>query len=270
MGNKFAGGDPEYIRTTQYGTTDKLAVRQRLHLEYSTAPVRWFEWMTTRIAWASGLAVEVGCGPGNLWDEGRPPFDGALLLTDLSDTMVTTAFGRARACGYRAEGRVAAAESLPIADGVAAHVISNHMLYHVPHPPDAVAELARVAADDGLVTVATNGARHMTELKRIESAVFGTTIVDTPVQAFELESGRPMLGDAFEEVDLLRFDDDLRTTEPQHVIDYLTSYPPGEDATPEQHAAVVSMVEAEFAAGGGVFTITKDVGLFLCRGPRRA
>ena len=269
MSDKFAGGDPGYIRTTQYGTPDKLAARQRLHTQYSIAPVRWFEWMVAQITWQPGIVVEVGCGPGNLWEEGRPPIDGPLALTDLSDGMVTSAVARARRCGYDVEGRVAAAQLLPIADAVAAHVISNHMLYHVPHPPDAVAELARIAADDGVVTVATNGRNHMVELKRIERAVFETEVVDRTVLAFGLESGRPMLEAAFEEVELRRFRDDLRVTDAQHVVDYLASYPPGEDATVAQYAEMAALVAAETDAGDGVFTVTKDVGLFLCRGPRR-
>ncbi len=279
MGSKFAGGDPDYLRTAQYGTADKLAARQQLHTRYSTAPVRWFEWMTATIPWRPGIVVEVGCGPGHFWEEGRPAIEGPLVLTDLSEGMVDTAVTRARRQGYRVEGLVAPGQSLPVADGVAAHVISNHMLYHVPRPADAVAEMVRVVTDTGLVSVATNGRGHMAELKRINhavfnnavfnNAVFGTTAVDATVDAFGLESGRPILEGAFEEVELLRYDDDLRTTDARHVVEYLTSYPPGEDATEEQHAEIEALVVAEFEAGSGVFTVSKDVGLFLCRGPRR-
>jgi len=269
MGNKFAGGDPEYIRTTQYGTPEKLGARQRLHTRYATAPVRWFAWMASVIPWQPGTVVEVGCGPGNLWEEGRPPIDGQLLLTDLSEGMVATAVARAQSCGYEAEGRVAPAQSLPLRDRSAAHVISNHMLYHVPDPSDAVAEMARVVGDDGLVTVATNGARHMGELKRIESAVFGTAVVDYTVHHFGLESGLPMLETHFDHVELRRFVDVLRATEAADVLAYLLSYPPGEDATPEQVDEARVMIDAEFRSGDGVFEISKDVGLFFCRGPRR-
>jgi hypothetical protein len=31
MQDKFAGGDPEYIRMTRYGTTEKLAAQAHLH-----------------------------------------------------------------------------------------------------------------------------------------------------------------------------------------------------------------------------------------------
>ena len=269
MRSRFAGGDPEYIRTTQYGTTDKLAARQRLHTHSATAPVRWFPWMVAQIAWQPGMVVEVGCGPGDLWDEGRPPIEGPLVLTDLSDGMVSAGVARASGSVDEVVGCVAAAQALPVADSAATHVISNHMLYHVPHPPDAVREMARIVADDGLVTVATNGRNHMAELKRINSTVFETNQVDHSVTAFGLESGRPMLESEFAQVELRRYSDELRATEAQVVVDYLTSYPPGEDATPDQLEELVAMVEAEFVAGEGVFSISKDVGLFLCRGPRR-
>lgn len=269
MGNKFAGGDPEYLRKQQYGSPEHLAARQQLHARYSTAPSPWFAWMAATIPWQPGIVLEVGCGPGQFWEEGRPPTDGPVVLTDASEGMVVAAVERARRFGFRVEGRVAAAQSVPMTDGVAAHVIANHMLYHVPRPADAVAEMARVVRDDGVVSVATNGREHMAELKRLEHEVFGTAVGDSTVDAFGLESGLPMLAASFEEVQLRRFEDSLRPTDPQHVVDYLTSYPPGEDASPAQHRQLVDLVSSRFDDGDGVFTVTKDTGLFICRGPRR-
>lgn len=269
MGDDRFTGDQTYLRGTQYGTTDKLAARQRLHTRYTTAPQRWFPWMVDRIPWAPGPVVEVGCGPGQFWEEGRPPVDGPITLTDLSDGMVRAAVDRATAAGYTVDGRVAAAEALPIADAAAAHVVCNHMLYHVPHPPDAVAELARVVRDDGLVSVATNGADHFRETKALEHEVFGSRVVDRTVEAFGLATGRTMLDAAFESVELIRYPDSLRVTDPADVLAYMSSYPPVEDGDDDQLARLAGLVDAAFAAGDGTFEITKDVGLFLCRGPRR-
>ncbi|MEM7142698.1 MAG: class I SAM-dependent methyltransferase [Actinomycetota bacterium] len=262
-------GDRDYLQGVQYGTPDKLADRQRLHRLYSTAPTPWFEWMVETIPWAEGSVVEVGCGPGQLWDEARPPIDGPLLLTDLSEGMVTAAIERAARSGYDASGRVASADQLPVADATATHVICNHMLYHVAHPPDAVRELARIVADDGLVTVATNGVDHFRETKSLEHTVFGTSVVDSTIAAFGIDNGAEMLADAFGSVELFRFPDSLRATEPAHVLAYMRSYPPVEDATADQVAALSALIDDRFAAGDGVFEITKDVGLFVCRAPRR-
>lgn len=270
MGDDRFTCDQAYLRTEQYGTTDKLAARQRLHTRYTTAAVRWFPWLVDQVAWRSGPVVEVGCGAGHLWEEGRPPVDGPVTLIDLSAGMVDAAVARTTAAGYAVEGRVAAAERLPIADGAAVHVIANHMLYHVPHPPDAVAELARIASDDAIAVVATNGAGHFRETKEIEHAVFGSRIVDRTVEAFGLENGGAMLAERFGSVDLVRYPDTLRVTDPDDVMSYMASYPPVEDGSVEQLADLRRRVEEVFAAGGGEMTITKDVGLFLCHDPRRA
>ena len=96
--NKFTG-DQEYLRGVQYRTPDKLSSCQRLHKEYSTAPVAWFPWLVDQVAWRSGPIVEVGCGPGHLWEEGRPPVDGPITLTDLSAGMVDVAVERATRAG---------------------------------------------------------------------------------------------------------------------------------------------------------------------------
>ena len=269
MRDKFAGGDPDYIRTGQYGTPDKLQARANLHQRHATAELRWFEWMVAQVPWQSGRVLEVGCGTGSLWDEGRPPVDGSVLLSDSSAGMVTAATAVARAAEYEVDGLVAEAQALPVPDRACAHVISNHMLYHVPEPPEAVAELARILADDGLLTVATNGEQHMSALKEIEHAVFATRVVDRTIDAFGLTTGRPMLEARFEQVELRRYPDALHVTSRDDAFAYMTSYPPGEDATPEQLAALTELLDAAFGAGDGTLVIEKDVGLFLCRGPRR-
>ncbi len=64
--------------------------------------------------------------------------------------------------------------------------------------------------------------------------------------------------------------DQLRCTSPDDVVAFLTSAPPGEDASPGQLRELRDAVERRFAAGGGVFTISKETGTFLAQGPRRA
>lgn len=269
MQDKFAGGDPEYIRTTQYGTPDKLQARVNLHVRYRTAEVPWFTWMVDQIPWRPGRVVEVGCGTGSFWEEARPPIDGPIVLTDLSEGMVQAATVKAADAGYVVEGQVAAAQDLPFDDGSCAHIISNHMLYHVPHPPDAVAEFARVIADDGVVSVATNGEQHFRALKEIEAAVFATRVKDRTIEAFGITNGQAMLEAQFADVTLLRFPDALHVTSADDLLAYALSYPPGEDATPAQVDHLRAEIDAAFIAGDGTVVVEKDVGLFICRAPRR-
>lgn len=77
-------------------------------------------------------------------------------------------------------GPVAVADinRLPLATGSVDAALAMHMVYHVPDIPQAVRELSRVVASDGLVIASTNGERDKAELddlfQRAASDVLGT------------------------------------------------------------------------------------------------
>jgi SAM-dependent methyltransferase len=267
--SRFAGGDQGYLRDEQYLDDSRLAQRTNLHLRYGTATVPWFEWVGSVLDLRDGHQVlEVGCGGGALWEAVRTPV--AVTLCDLSPGMVTTAVGRAEATGRLASvvGRTADAQALPFETAQFDRVVANHMLYHLPDPALGVAELARVLRDDGAVVAATNGRRHMAELHEVEAEVFGASALDQTVDVFGAEVGFGLLRERFADVHWLRYADQLRCTDPADVLAYSCSSPPGEDATPEQRTQLEAALGERFAAGGGVMTITKDSGVFVCRSPR--
>lgn len=271
--SRFAGGDQGYLREEQYRDASRLTIRADLHLLYGTAEVPWFEWVRARLDLRERQEVlEVGCGAGWLWQGSSPavPAGVALTLCDLSPGMVDEAVGRAlEADLYESvEGRTADLQSLPLESGAFDRVVANHMLYHLPDPRLGVAELARVVRPDGLVVAATNGRRHVQELHEVEAAVFGSTSLDHTVDVFGAEVGFAILRDHFADVRWLRYDDELRCTDPADVLAYSCSSPPGEDATPEQLAQLEAEIARRFEVGNGVMTITKDVGCFVCRHPR--
>ena len=270
---RFAGGDQAYLRDEQYHDAGRLTARADLHARYGTAEVPWFEWTRARIDLHDGDRVlDAGCGAGWLWGEssGSIPAGISLTLCDLSPGMVDEAVARASAGDRFAsvEGRPADVQSLPFDDRSFDRVVANHMLYHLPSPERGVAELARVVAPDGLVVAATNGRRHMQELHEIEGSVFGVAALDRTVDVFGAENGFAVLRDRFDDVRWLRYDDELRCTDPADVIAYSCSSPPGEDATPDQRAQLEAAIAERFQGGGGVMTITKDSGAFVCRHPR--
>ena len=51
--------------------------------------------------------------------------------------------------------------------------MSTYALYHVPEPPTAVRQIARVVRDDGVVGIMTNGPGHLREMEAIRVEVFG-------------------------------------------------------------------------------------------------
>ena len=268
-----AGSARAYLRDVQYRDSSRLAARARLHVKYGTAPVAWFPWLATQVAWPGAAKVlEVGCGAGWMWAEAaaRLPCDLDLTLTDLSEGMVNEAVERVGSLGRygRTTGRVADVQDLPFRDASFDVVVANYVLHHVPDTRRAVAEMARVVRPGGTVIVACVGDGHLAELHQIRREVFGGPWADALASSFGASMGAQVLPASFGEVEWRPYRDRLDCRDPDDVVDYLASIPPVEGADDTQHARVVEAVQARFAAGGGCLRVSKDTGLFVCRAPR--
>jgi SAM-dependent methyltransferase len=269
--SRFAGGDQRYLRDEQYGDPSRLATRTELHLKYGTATMEWFPWVHEQAAIGPGSRVlDVGCGEARLWSAEVAPAAVDLTLVDASAGMVRAASSRLGSRGgMRAQALVADVVRLPFGAERFDVVVANHMLYHASDPASAVLELARVVERDGMLIAATNGARHLAQLGEIRAEVFGIAPLDDTVAAFGIDSGTPMLRAAFYEVEWLDYEDELRCTDPDDVLAFLRSVPPGEGATPAQVAAMEHAVRRRFREGDGTMVVAKEAGLFRCRGPRQ-
>jgi SAM-dependent methyltransferase len=269
--SKFAGGDQTYLRDEQYRDETRLAARARLHLKYRTSRVAWPDWVLARLDLVDGAAVlEAGCGAGWLWTDSTEPVPScSLTLTDLSPGMVEHAAAAIRVARptVRLDARAADLQAMPFADRSFDRIVANHMLYHLPDPAAGVREIARLVRQDGTAVVATNGRRHLRELNEVRAEVFGTAVEDATVEVFGVEVGFVMLRDVFDDVQWLAFPDELRCTDPADVVAYIRSLPPGDEADAEQVVELERAVERAFERGGGVMTIGKDTGCFVCRRP---
>ena len=248
--------------------------RANLHAKYTTSPERWFDWVGAKLAlFEEADVLEAGCGTGLLWTETAVPIPGglSLTLTDLSAGMVDEATVAAEATGrfISVEGRQADLQDLPLPDRAYDRVVANHMLYHLPDPGLGVAEMARVVRADGTVIATTNGRRHLRQLWEIRARVFGTRPVDETADVFSPEIGFGLLRENFAEVVWIEYPDELRCTDPVDVMAHICSTPPAETAGPEQLAALEREVADAFEAGGGELVVTKEVGVFVCHGPRK-
>lgn len=270
--SKFAGGDQAYLRDEQYHDGTKLADRANLHARYGTTAVPWLDWVANHVHLRDGADVlEVGCGAGWLWHDASfdVPNDVSLTLTDLSPGMVREALALATAAGRpaRVAGQVADLQALPFETESFDCVIANHMLYHLPDPALGVAELARVVRPDGLVVAATNGPAHLRELWEVRAAVFGTSPVDETADVFAPDNGFPLLRQQFGDVRWHAYPDRLRCTDLDDLLRYVCSTPPAETADDDQLRELAALFQDRLDAGGGVFTVTKEVGCFTCREP---
>ena len=269
--------DVQYLREVQYRDSTQVAKRANLHVAYRTAPQSGFDWFAPKAEWQPGQSVlDVGCGPGYLWEHiaAIAPEGLRLTLSDLSTGMVDEACARAVATGRFAavEGRVADARELPFADGTFDVVVSTYALYHVPEPATAVAELARVVSDDGTVAIMTNGPGHLREIQDVRTSVFGERAAYDVNMTFAPALAAGLLIEHFDDVTWSRYDDTLLVTDVDDLLAFMTSSPPATEATSAQVEAMRTISLARMERGGGVFSVSKDTGALICRrrrGPRR-
>jgi SAM-dependent methyltransferase len=265
--------DQSYLRDVQYRDPAKLEARANLHLKYGTAGIGWVPWVIEQIDWSRAEDVlEVGCGPGWLWaDVAGLPANLRLTLTDLSPGMVEVARDRASALSHFevVEAHVVDAQNLPFGREAFDVVVANHMLYHLPHPETAVAEFAKVLRPDGVLMAATSGPHHLRELWQVRAEVFGGPPKGENPEVFGSVTGAAILGQSFRSVEWREYADTLHCTSPEDVVAFLTSAPPGEDASPDQLMNLRRAVESRFEAGEGTFVVSKETGVFLGRIPLR-
>jgi ubiquinone/menaquinone biosynthesis C-methylase UbiE len=267
--------DPNYLRHDQYRDSRHLEARIALHRQFSTGETDWFDWVWQKLALRPGERVlECGCGPGGLWvyNRERIPAGCAITLTDLSPGMVAEAEA---ALGdlpnFRFE--VANIEQLPFADSSFDVVVANHMLYHVPHLDEALAEVKRVLAKDGhfgelsasRFFCATNGNDHMRELTQLGRSHHVPLHFRSTELAFRLENGTDLLRPYFSQVERHDYDSHLAVTEVEPLVAYALSYGEArQKITPEQIEALRQYV-SDTIANQGHFHITKATGLFIGR-----
>lgn len=263
----FAGGDQKYLRDEQYGSGKNLSARFSLHEQFSLSKLRFRDFGASLIRWSDDCQVlECGTGTGMYWDNIHTPKSVSLTLTDLSPGMVAESTERARSLGYGSvEGQEVDVQRLPYEDDSFDVVVANHMLYHVPDPDLAVAEIARVLRPGGQAQLATNGHGHMDGMKDAVMAVFGE-YSDGLYDVFGIDTGEARLRKQFESIAWHAYDNDLAVTDPQAVVDYGLSFPPGDSATPAQREQFA--VEVEQRLVEGIFLIRTRTGLFVCAAPR--
>ncbi len=254
-----------YLREVQYRHPDRLRARSLLHTRYGRGD--WFEWLAGHIPLpAGGVVADVGCGAGAFWTHApwSVPDNLGLRLFDLSPGMVdaaTTAV-RATARWSDVEASVADAAALPLEDGGADTVLAIHMLYHLPDPAAGVREMARVVRRSGAVAVALNPAGTMAELSSLVREALGVAGGSRP-EPLTSDRAIPLLRESFAAVERVRFEDELRVTDPVDLLAYLLSLPVAD--APGASEALASAVADAFARSSDGVRIVKAADLLVCR-----
>jgi len=267
------GSDPQYLRDTQYRDPANLHARVALHAKYAKDTEPWYPWLAARIVWPEGGdVVEVGCGSGLLWANIGPLLPRLrLTLTDLSEGMASAATERAGALTDMevVAAHVCDAQDLPFEDASFDIAVANHMLYHVPDPGLAAAELARILRPDGVLLAATNGPAHLAALSDLQIQVYGTSPRELVGRRFGKLSGGDVLGGSFDSVQWHDHPGRLECDDREDVYAYIASTSIAQEAPPEKLEELRAAIHARFAADGGVLRTTIESGCFVARGPRR-
>ncbi|MCB8943239.1 MAG: class I SAM-dependent methyltransferase [Ardenticatenaceae bacterium] len=242
--------NPDNLRRDQYKDASNLDARVALHSQFTISAQPWQTWVFDQIALQPGERVlECGGGPGWLWRENldRLPADCHITFTDLSEGMIAEAQTALAQAGDHFTFQTANIMGLPFEDGSFDVVVANHMLYHVPDRPAALAEIKRVLQTNGRFLAATNGKNHLAELRQLGRDLVplsGVTPEELPPGAgFRLEDGRFQLQPYFNQIELRLYDSHLAVTE----------------ARRQQVAQQVQQIIAE----EGYFHISKDTGIFI-------
>jgi ubiquinone/menaquinone biosynthesis C-methylase UbiE len=194
--------------------------------------------------------LEVGCGVGELWRENadRIPDGWRLVLTDRSPGMIAAALGAAPS----ADLAVADVQALPFEDASFDVAIANHVLYHVPDRPRALAELARVLRPSGRLYAATVGRGHLEEIRRLLALASSDAWWPHSAERFGLETGPPQLEERFEHVHVERYPSTLVVTDAEPLVAYCVSMREASGLDEERTRRLRRLVEDALARDGRI------------------
>ncbi len=257
--------DQNYLKTDQYKDPTNLNARAALHQRFSTNPYGWMNWVFDHILVlpANAKILELGCGPGYMWKENadRIPSIWDITLSDLSSGMLDSAWRNLVVTGRNYKFKEIDAQEIPFEDETFDAVIANHMLYHVPDRPKAIAEIKRVLKTDGHFFATTVGDNHLKEITDWFRQIHKSEIWDSFSSHFTLENGLDQLKPFFPNVTAAHYEDNLHVTELDPLIAYFRSGIRAGELSDDEFAQLRSDLETELKAKGKIF-IRKDSGLF--------
>ncbi len=257
--------DQQYLKSDQYRDSSNLDARVVIHQRFSTNPYGWFKWVFDTLLKLPEHAkiLELGCGHGLLWKENRDriPTGWNITLSDLSSGMLDAAWRNLVVSGRAFQFKEIDAQSIPFEDETFDVVLANHMLYHVPDRPKAIAEIKRVLKPGGHLIATTVGENHMKEMMDWLRQVHISKVWESFANPFTLENGLEQLKPYFSQIVLSHYEDNLLVTEVEPIIAYLRSSIRASELSEDELINLQHDLEKELKENGNIF-ITKDSGLF--------
>ncbi|NFV14048.1 methyltransferase domain-containing protein [Clostridium sporogenes] len=238
------------------------------NLELDNLEVNNLELYNLELKQSNIKILELGCGDASLWNKNfhRIPPDWEITLTDFSEGMLKDAKKNLGEKSNRFNFKIVNAESIPFKDESFNVVIANHMLYHVPNINKALKEINRVLKSEGILFASTVGKNHMKEIREIISTfdIYNLTSKSwEDTDSFQLENGLKIVSEYFDMVELKRYKDNLKVTDPVYVLDYIFSMPGNNkiNLSSKDLKKIYDYLEDTIKEKENIY-ITKDTGYF--------
>jgi SAM-dependent methyltransferase len=256
--------DQPFLRGVQYATDRNLAARQSIYSYQEPRIDLPLAVLDALDLTGAETIADVGCGNGiYLAELGRRGHRGGQLGVDASPGMLTAARAKSPAAGFAVGDAVA----LPLRDGAVDLALAMHMLYHLPEPAGAIAELRRVTKPGGRVVLGLNDTGHLHEMRTVINAVLLSRGRDSGRMAREritLDDGAELAANSFASVVRLDFTGELKLPDPGPVASYVRSMSVnlGHDDLDQVVTEVIDRLD--FGADG-YFRVKTHTGCLICR-----
>ncbi|MFE6282286.1 class I SAM-dependent methyltransferase [Streptomyces sp. NPDC057877] len=210
------------MKSGEYKTMDRLAVRQRVHLLYSEPPDDIEKTTLSFVPVGEDASVlDVGCGTGTFLARlSHPHVTGRVLGLDISEAAVASVATRGipavRGDIYR----------LPFQDGEFDFVFARHMLDHIQRVPDALRECHRVLKRSGVFVAVINDASQAPLLSDLIARTVKSHGVEVPASARpDVDSGNlpTMVQQVFGNVRVEKVSGFLVFPEPYPLVEFAIS-----------------------------------------------
>ncbi|MFD8826853.1 class I SAM-dependent methyltransferase [Streptomyces sp. NPDC059605] len=258
--------DRARLAGSAYNGDRDLAARQSLY-RWQTPRYDLPGLVAEQLVDVRGRIVDIGCGNGKFIQrlrQDRPDLE--LLGLDIAPGILA---------GVPGPVAVADATRLPLASASIDAALALHMLYHVSDIPQAVRELARVVASEGMVVASTNSDRDKAELddlwQRAAGDVLGIGRGPARISLsarFSLEKAPAFLGEEFGRVEVVELPGTIIVRSPEPVIAHMASYRAWADQHEVPFDATIDRARtlvADHIARHGAYEITCLGGILVCR-----
>lgn len=247
----------------QYENKDNLGTRISIHYKYSTNKQGFGNWIISNYEIENGATVlELGCGTGSMWKNHMDLISKCeeIILTDFSEGMLESAKSNLEN-DNRITFKTVDIQDIPYEDDTFDIVIANMMLYHVPDIHKGLSEVRRVLKLHGKFYCATFGENGI--ITYVADLLKDFNVSSEMNKVFTLQNGKDMLKKYFNNVKRLEYEDSLKVTVIDDLIDYVYSLSSMTDIANVERESMKKIFEQNMV--DGVLEIPKEYGMFVCQ-----